>query len=209
MQQPGLCPRADVLERHRRPVKQLERPDVLGDGDEGNGEIERILDEGAQRIGCDLVAQQVGADNRADLDDIAVGGANRIHLRRRERIQPLRHVEAAIRSRAGKQRIYKGDRGRRSAAAHPVHAFTASGRIGTGLPSPSTATSITSASVTLTFSPRPIPLFAASHPQRSASTSTRMVTEVRPMRTSDGKKLTRSPVYTGSWNSTSRIALVT
>ena len=36
-----------------------------------------------------------------------------------------------------------------------------------------------------------------------------MVTDVRPTRTTDGKKLTRSPVYTGSWNSTSRIAFVT
>ena len=41
------------------------------------------------------------------------------------------------------------------------------------------------------------------------SGSTRTVIEVRPMRAVSVKKLTRSPTKTGSWNSTSRIALVT
>ena len=70
------------------------------------------------------------------------------------------------------------------------------------LPDASTATSTTSASVTFTRSPFPLP-------QRSASTSTRTVIEVRPTRAVSVKKLTMSPTKTGSWNSTSRIALVT
>src|SRR6185436_18196192 len=77
-----------------------------------------------------------------------------------------------------------------------------SATIGVGLPLASTATSTTSASVTFTFSPRPAP-------QRSASTLTRTVIEVRPSRTVSVKKLTMSPRKTGSWNSTSRMALVT
>ena len=69
-------------------------------------------------------------------------------------------------------------------------------------PLSSTATSTTSASVTFTRSPLPAP-------QRSASTLTFTVIDVRPTRTVSVKKFTMSPRKTGSWNSTSRIALVT
>ena len=61
---------------------------------------------------------------------------------------------------------------------------------------------MTSAWVTMTRSPSP-------PPQRSASTVTFTVMDVRPTRTVSVKKLTMSPRKTGSWNSTSRMALVT
>src|SRR6185295_14875648 len=128
-------------------------------------------------------------DDGADLDDVAVGGADGLELLSGKRIEPLGHVQPAVRRCTGEERIDKGHRGRRAAAADPSHAVTGSGRMGMGRPSASTATRMTSASVTLTFSPRPIPRLAASQPHRSASTSMRMVTEVRPTLTTDGKKL--------------------
>ena len=45
VQQPRLHAGADVLERQRRPVKQLQHPDAVGDLDERNREIERVADE--------------------------------------------------------------------------------------------------------------------------------------------------------------------
>ncbi len=55
--------------------------------------------------------------------------------------------------------------------------------MGVGLPCSSTATSTTSASVTFTRSPCPVvPAVRGGFPHRSASTSTRTVTDVRPIR---------------------------
>jgi len=80
MKEPRLRPRADVLERQRRPVKELQRPDVVRDLDERNREIERVAHQRAHVNGRDLVAKEVRADDGADFDDVAVGRTDGVEL---------------------------------------------------------------------------------------------------------------------------------
>ena len=77
VQQPRLHAGADVLEGQGRPVKQLQDPGAIGDLNERNREIQRILDQRRHRRRGDLVAEQVAADRRANRDDVgAVRGAS-------------------------------------------------------------------------------------------------------------------------------------
>jgi hypothetical protein len=92
-------------------MEQLERPDVVGDRNQRNREIERIADQRPQiRLG-NLVAQQMRADDGADCDDVAGGRANRGELMRGERIEPLGHIQTAIGRSPREQRVDERHRG--------------------------------------------------------------------------------------------------
>ena len=156
----------------------------------GNREVERLANQRLERLTCDLVPENVRTDRGANLDDVraakAVDGA------RRQRIETLGHVEAAVGRCPGEERVNERNRRRSASCADPLHnwlveAGSGLGRTGVGLPCSSTATSTTSASVTFTRSPCPVvPAVRGGFPHRSASTSTRTVTDVRPIRTVSG-----------------------
>ena len=118
MQQTGLHARADVLERQRRAVEQLERPDAIGHLDERNRKVERITDEPAHVLLGDVAGQQVRADDRADLGELGVLSA--LETPRGSGSNRSGKVQAAVRRRAGEQRVDERHRRRRRAWCSPI-----------------------------------------------------------------------------------------
>jgi hypothetical protein len=113
-----------------------------------------------------------------------------------ERVDPFRHVQAAVGGGAGEQGVDERHGGAvPRELIHCMNRSTFPDRTGTGRPSAFDGHEDDLRLVTLIRSPRPAAVWA---PHRSASTSTRTVTEVRPIRTVWVKKLTISPTNTGS-----------
>ena len=70
--QPRHHPRADVLERERRSVKQLEREDARLDLDERNREVQRLDDDRFERGRVELAARVRPKRAVGDLGERAV-----------------------------------------------------------------------------------------------------------------------------------------
>jgi hypothetical protein len=121
VEQTRLHARPDVLECHRRPVKQFERPGPVRNLHERHWKVQGGPDERLERGSGDFVAQEVGTDGGADLHNI--GPAKAGHGSGRQAVQPLRHVEAAVRRRAGKQGVNERNRRRSAARTDPLHSL--------------------------------------------------------------------------------------
>src|SRR5262245_33719920 len=108
MKQTSLNPRADVLEGHRRPMKQLEDRDAIGHLDEWKRKVERFADQWFECLPGDFILEDMGTNGGADLDDVrpakAIDGA------RRQRLETLGHVEPAIRRGAGEEGVDERNR---------------------------------------------------------------------------------------------------
>src|SRR4051794_32322532 len=104
MQQARLDAGADVLEGEGRSVEELESEDPVGDAHQGYREVERVCDERVERGLRNLIAQQVHANDRRNRNNPG-GASNRLELCGGKRLETLRHIQAAVGSGAGKERV--------------------------------------------------------------------------------------------------------
>ena len=95
--QPRHRPRADVLERQRRTVKQLEREDARLDLDERNREVQRLDDDRFERRSR-RARRACTAEARGRRSRSACGVGSRASSSRRPRLDRFRHVEPAVRA---------------------------------------------------------------------------------------------------------------
>src|SRR5687767_11897120 len=120
--QPGERAGAEVFERKRRPVKQLDDAQALVEREDRHRKIERVTDQRFQRHAIEFVSRELCRQcNRDVLKRSSALAVPPVVIQSRE---VFRNVEPAVRRKASDDRLLERDRGRLPPSADANHETT-------------------------------------------------------------------------------------